>query len=387
MYELAGDSRAGAYFIALIIVGLAGAVGWGLKSLISPAGQPKNAIELGRRWAGWIVFGICVSMLSQFFGKLDLLSFIKFVVGLIWVPVAYGLGWGYGKFFKFKSAAQSPTTDAPNTSNQPTQPAHTAVHTDADESAIYAAIANELKSGNTDQGLWTRLFAECDGDENRTKALYIAQRARQLGVARPKINDKTILTDAKTPRFVVAAVVVLAVSAALIYSTQFVDKVEQPKYSAGDTWTFIDSEGTSVEELVLEARLTAEGVSQFFWKKGPSRLMGFDLPTPPGVRELRFPLSPAARWKNASDHDVMGVKVRLQEEFIVGEWEMVTVPAGTFRALRIDSTHVTTGLEQDGISNRPIPRTWWYSPKAKCMVKIMIGNKSTELKSYALKNT
>lgn len=194
MYELIGDSRAAAYLIPLITVGLAGAVGWWIKSLIGPAGSPTNPKELGRKWAGWIVFGACMSMLSQFFGKLDFLSLFKWLAGGgIWVVVAYVLGWGYGKFFKFKSAAQSPTTDASNTSssshspppkrntsNQPLQPAHTEVHAEVDENAIYAAIAEELKSGNTDQGLWIRLFAESDGDESKTKVAYIKRRAEIL---------------------------------------------------------------------------------------------------------------------------------------------------------------------------------------------------------------
>lgn len=194
MYELIGDSRAAAYLIPLITVGLGGAVGWWIKSLIGPASEPKNANELGRRWAGWIVLGTCMSMLSQFFGKLDFLSLFKWLVGGgTWVAVAYVLGWVYGKFSKFKSAAPSPSSSAPNTSsnsysppaekntsNQPLQPTHAEAHVEVGENAIYAVIAEELKSGNTDQGLWTRLFAECDGDENKTRARYISHRARQL---------------------------------------------------------------------------------------------------------------------------------------------------------------------------------------------------------------
>ncbi len=49
-----------------------------------------------------------------------------------------------------------------------------------DEDAIYAAIGRELETGSADKGLWTRLFAECDGDENRTKVAYIKQRAEKL---------------------------------------------------------------------------------------------------------------------------------------------------------------------------------------------------------------
>lgn len=49
-----------------------------------------------------------------------------------------------------------------------------------DEDRVYAEIANELEGGFTDKGLWTRLFAECDGDEKQTKVLYIKQRFERL---------------------------------------------------------------------------------------------------------------------------------------------------------------------------------------------------------------
>ncbi len=49
-----------------------------------------------------------------------------------------------------------------------------------DDERIYAGIAGELETGGIDKGLWTRLFAECDGDEKRTKVLYIRQRAERL---------------------------------------------------------------------------------------------------------------------------------------------------------------------------------------------------------------
>lgn len=53
-------------------------------------------------------------------------------------------------------------------------------HTSVDENLIYTEIANELETGTTDKVLWTRLFAECNGDENQTKVLYIKQRADKL---------------------------------------------------------------------------------------------------------------------------------------------------------------------------------------------------------------
>jgi hypothetical protein len=49
-----------------------------------------------------------------------------------------------------------------------------------DEERFYAEVANELETGGIDKGLWTRLFAECDGDERRTKVIYIRQRVERL---------------------------------------------------------------------------------------------------------------------------------------------------------------------------------------------------------------
>lgn len=49
-----------------------------------------------------------------------------------------------------------------------------------DEDRIYAHIAEELETGATDKGLWTRLFAECNGDLQQVKILYIKQRAERL---------------------------------------------------------------------------------------------------------------------------------------------------------------------------------------------------------------
>lgn len=49
-----------------------------------------------------------------------------------------------------------------------------------DEDRVYAQIAEELETGIADKGLWTRLFAECSGDEKQTKVLYIKQRAERL---------------------------------------------------------------------------------------------------------------------------------------------------------------------------------------------------------------
>ena len=54
------------------------------------------------------------------------------------------------------------------------------VDTIVDEDRIYNTIANELENSATEKGLWTRLFAECNGDLQQVKIQYIKQRAEHL---------------------------------------------------------------------------------------------------------------------------------------------------------------------------------------------------------------
>jgi len=49
-----------------------------------------------------------------------------------------------------------------------------------DEDRVYRQIAEELETGATDKGMWTRLFSECGGDEKQIKVMYIKQRAERL---------------------------------------------------------------------------------------------------------------------------------------------------------------------------------------------------------------
>ena len=51
---------------------------------------------------------------------------------------------------------------------------------DMDEDHVYEAIAQEIEDGLQNKGLWTRLFCECDGDENKTRAAYIKQRVEKI---------------------------------------------------------------------------------------------------------------------------------------------------------------------------------------------------------------
>lgn len=93
----------------------------------------------------------------------------------------------------YRSNNESSMPVAGNTTMPSTPPVPT---TTVDEDLIYAQIADELESGNKDKGLWTRIFAECGGDENGTKALYIKRRAERLIAAeRLRLEQAKVFRD------------------------------------------------------------------------------------------------------------------------------------------------------------------------------------------------
>ena len=54
------------------------------------------------------------------------------------------------------------------------------VDLDAKEEDIYESIAHELDKKKIKKGVWAKATAEADGDENKTKAIYIKYRYSQL---------------------------------------------------------------------------------------------------------------------------------------------------------------------------------------------------------------
>ncbi len=56
-----------------------------------------------------------------------------------------------------------------------------------DDEKYYQAVADELREGRINDGLWTKALARCQGDENKTKATYIQWRVEQLIQAEKKM--------------------------------------------------------------------------------------------------------------------------------------------------------------------------------------------------------
>ena len=58
------------------------------------------------------------------------------------------------------------------------------------EDAFFAKVADEIAAGQLDRALWTKAFAQADGEENRAKATYIRLRAAQLQEQEANRPDK-----------------------------------------------------------------------------------------------------------------------------------------------------------------------------------------------------
>lgn len=171
----AGGGAFPALIVTLIKVAVGGAVGWWLRKMIAPQGRPDTPQELGRAWAGWVIFVSCATQLSAFIGKLDAASFFYWLIGGgAMTAVAYAAGLGYGKWFKFSSPPISSRHDLPRA------PSVGIPDPSVAEEDAYARAADELETNQIDKATWARAFAESDGDADKTKARYIAFRVKKL---------------------------------------------------------------------------------------------------------------------------------------------------------------------------------------------------------------
>ncbi len=68
------------------------------------------------------------------------------------------------------------------------------------DDAFYDEVAKELETNTLVPGVWTRAFAEADGDENRAKAIYIKRRVVKL-VEERSLKEKRSTEDASEEKF------------------------------------------------------------------------------------------------------------------------------------------------------------------------------------------
>jgi hypothetical protein len=104
----------GPLLIFRLPLGLAILVGIGLHRCVAGSGVPITPVEMGRRWLAWLTLIVSITVLPKFFRNLDGDSFAQWLIGLfVFAPLAFGLGWVYGKYWAFKSESAAPDSCGP----------------------------------------------------------------------------------------------------------------------------------------------------------------------------------------------------------------------------------------------------------------------------------
>jgi hypothetical protein len=76
------------------------------------------------------------------------------------------------------------------------------------EEEIYKAVLDEIERGEQRKGLWAKALANCDGDENKARSLYIQYRMQSLSdeatvmgaIAKEVAIDMQSSTSRRKPR-------------------------------------------------------------------------------------------------------------------------------------------------------------------------------------------
>lgn len=177
-------------------------------------------------------------------------------------------------------------------------------------------------------------------------------------------------------------------------------QVEKPEPKVGDTRIYAALEPISkVEQRTEELAVTEVSDSHIqMTDKVSSVVVTYDRDWAikqvgsrnysPSIRALAFPMQVGKKWEHSNSyvHDRCGNTTSDLKNEVVG-WEEVTVPAGTFRALRIDSS----GYWRNNCGSDRLEYKFWYVPKVKWLVKSesltyaggrLYDGQIRELKSY-----
>ena len=130
----------------------------------------SGCLATGNRWrhlsfVAAFVWGL--NIIVVFFGGSTITQWLEQAVG---IAICMGIGGGISFLFKRKSLAD--------------------VSSNAGDDKFYEEVARELQEKSMLPGLWTKAYAEMEGDEAKTRALYIKYRVAQMAEASQRRNQE-----------------------------------------------------------------------------------------------------------------------------------------------------------------------------------------------------
>lgn len=154
--------------------------------------------------------------------------------------------------------------------------------------------------------------------------------------------------------------------------------VEKPGLKIGDSWSYLvlepisKAQQSTIDLVVSEVSETqlkmtnksSEVIAIYDADFAATNLAG--VAYSPSIRALSFPMAAGKKWEhtNTRSHPTCGKSITELKNEVIG-WEDVKVPAGTFRALRIDSD----GNWRNSCGSGKLTYRFWYAPKVKWLVK------------------
>ncbi|MDA8094186.1 MAG: hypothetical protein M0T84_09810 [Betaproteobacteria bacterium] len=167
--------------------------------------------------------------------------------------------------------------------------------------------------------------------------------------------------------------------------------VPPPSVKPGDTWTYhrLDGWTRNLKEVYTErvtvvsprrvtARVTISGTGRsvvLAMTDDLGLVAEGALRFAPFWRLFPFPLTTGKAWRQdatLTDRGDPHVSLSMKTRGFVAGWETISVPAGSFRALRIETA--TAFLPQDPVEHIAVlfeRRTVWYVPRIKQAVKVV----------------
>jgi len=161
--------------------------------------------------------------------------------------------------------------------------------------------------------------------------------------------------------------------------------VAKPEVKVGDRWTYrrtdnltnaasftyenrVESTGPDEILVVSKRRDRAGEIDNFFTSEWNAMALG-ELTLIPRTSFFRFPLKVGPSYETAYETARKGSQARSKVEvtFKVVGWEEITVPAGKFRALKIEGRGSFLRLDQRGGGWNKFD--FWYVPEVKRWVK------------------
>lgn len=182
--------------------------------------------------------------------------------------------------------------------------------------------------------------------------------------------------------------------------SQDLAQVERPAPRVGDTWIYVALEPLSKVELRIDEvtvtdvsdaqlQLTGKAGTLTVYDKNWALTQLRNRKYSPPFQILSFPMQAGKTWEHSNSyiHERCGNTTSELKNEVVG-WEDVTVPAGSFRALRIDSNGFWHSICGTGL----LAYKYWYVPKVKALVKSetrvyfaggnLIAGENRELKAF-----